>query len=78
MRLVGSPVIEAAEAAEAADAARALNTAGGIYEDIRDWTEVWKKYAGKVEVMLMLLYKTEVVETVMPGKLDKVVGSKVP
>jgi hypothetical protein len=55
IRPVGSLVIDAMEAADAADAASSLSTAGGMYEDTRDWTETWKKYVGLVEVMSVLL-----------------------
>lgn len=69
---------EATEAAEATDAASLLNTDGGIYADISDWAEMCRKYAGKVEVILTLIYKTVLCAICAPEfcKLDNVVGSK--
>lgn len=80
IRLLASPVTEAAEAADSTDTASSLNTAGGMYADTRDWTETWKKYAGRVEVRLTLLYKTVVCVAGMPklGTWSAVTGSMVP
>ncbi|KAI7779596.1 hypothetical protein LA080_000708 [Diaporthe eres] len=77
---VASPVTEATQAAEATDAASSLNTAGGMYVDIRDWDETCKKYAGRVEVTLTLLYNTVVCDVDSPelSNSKTVVGCIVP
>lgn len=70
---------EAIAAADATEAASSLKTAGGMYVDIRDCAETCKKYAGMVEVILMLLYTTVVGDVDAPGlgRSNIVVGSKV-
>lgn len=79
-RLVASPVTVATEAADATDAAISLKVAGEKCVEIRDWADMWTKYAGRVEVMLMLLYNTVACNVDMPklGKSDSVVGWNVP
>lgn len=77
-RLVASPATGALETADATYTVISLNTMGGHmqYVCIRRWAKMWRKYAGRVDVMVILSYKTlaSEVDIFEPGKLNIVVG----
>jgi len=73
------PVTEATEAVDATDAVISLSAAAEKYIDIRDGAETWRKYVGRAEVKVILLYKTLAsgVDTPGLGKLYTVVSLRV-